>query len=177
MISLKSKHTQIIPLINEMLEKSHFKSAQLLLDQVVDHLQRCCRNILHISLGTVEEWALLGMNLKLLRMLLKVQERRYGDWLLLLSWHVSRKIRPRNLVFNLKPVMLFRSNGSSKESWMLRIKFAGTRQDWCVKDRGEGVDYSHTFAPGSKFASIRLLRYTSLDWFSWMSLRQFSILM
>jgi len=51
------------------------------------------------------------------------------------------------------------SDGSSKESWMLQVKFTGTRRDWCIKGlcNGEGIDYSETLAPVAKFASIRLL--------------------
>jgi len=83
MISLESKHTQIIPLINIMLEKSPFKSTQLLLDQVEDHLQRCCQNLLHIIprvLLTNERLVYLKVrNVKVFRILLKVQKRRYED--------------------------------------------------------------------------------------------------
>jgi len=40
-----------------MLEKSPLKSIQLLLDQVENLLQRCCRNLLRV-IPCVEEWAL-----------------------------------------------------------------------------------------------------------------------
>ena len=100
------------------------KSTNLLLDQVEDHLQRCCRNLLHIIPGVLlrnGHWeSLKAMNLKVFRMLLKVQKRRNGDRLLILSCPLSRKARPGSLVFYVKTVMLFRSSRSSKESWCVK---------------------------------------------------------
>jgi len=92
---------------------------------------------------------LKAMNLKVLRMLLKVQKRRNVDWLLILTWTLSRRLKQAPRLWN---EAVYRT--------LQRLKFTRCKSDPCLYVRvDQDVKGTVSFAI---IANLRIRSHSNL---------------